>query len=107
MIWDAFCVANDIGTISTVCSMFPTWVQRMRELADKRDASGRQIQDVLTAYKQEVIRVHDYLVGQQATAQVLRATGGYNPLPMSSPTDRDIVHAHDVLVKLGLLESAP
>ena len=107
MVWDAFCVANDIGTISTVCSMFPTWVRRMRKLANKHDASGRQIQDTLTAYKQEVIRVHDYLVGQQATAQVLRATGGYNPLPMSSPTDKDIAHARDVLVKLGLLESAP
>jgi dihydrodipicolinate synthase/N-acetylneuraminate lyase len=107
MIWDAFCVAEDIGTISTACSMFPTLVRTMRERANAHDENGRQLQDTLTAYKQEVIRSLDYLVGQQATAHALRETGGYNPLPMASPTERDIAYAHDVLVKYALLEGTP
>ncbi len=104
MIWDAFCVAEDIGTISTACSMFPALVRAMRERANARDESGRRLQDTLTAYKQEVIRTLDYLVGQQATAHVLRETGGYNPYPMSSPTEQDIARARDVLSKLELVE---
>ena len=104
MIWDAFCVAEDIGTISTACSMFPALVRAMRERANTRDESGQRLQDTLTAYKQEVIRTLDYLVGQQATAHVLRETGGYNPYPMSSPTEQDIAYARDVILKLALVE---
>ncbi len=76
----------------------------MRERATAGDESGRQLQDTLTAYKQEVIRSLDYLVGQQATAQVLRESGGYNPYPMASPTEQDIAYARDVLLKLALVE---
>jgi dihydrodipicolinate synthase/N-acetylneuraminate lyase len=104
LIWGAFCIAEDIGTISTACSMFPALVRAMRELATARNESGQRLQDTLTTYKQEVIRTFDYLVGQQATAQVLRESGGYNPYPMASPTEQDIAYARDVLLKLELVE---
>lgn len=103
LLWDAFQEGETIGTISTFCSMWLEYVIKLREYADmKKCKEGREISEKFRAYKQEVIRKLDYLVGQQATATIRRGTGGYNPEPFASPTKVDIEFVREKIKEIGL-----
>jgi len=103
MIWDAFLVGQEIGTISTFCSMWLEHVIELRGYANNNDnRKGRELGEKFKAYKNEVVRKLDYLVAQQATATIRRNTGGYNPEPFASPTKVDIDYVKKKLKEIGL-----
>jgi len=103
IIWDAFLIGQEIGTISTFCSMWLEHVMQLREYANKNDnRKGQELGKKLEAFKSGVVRKLDYLVAQQATATIRRNTGGYNPEPFASPTKSDIDYVKNKINEIGL-----